>query len=272
MPPKRFWTELSWTDFAAGDVGNWIAVLPVAAVEQHGPHLPVGVDSFIAEGYLKEVARLLPAETPAVFLPVQSIGKSNEHIDFPGTLTLSAETVIRAWTEIGESVHRAGVRKLVVVNSHGGNVPILDIVARDLRARLGMLVVTISWHRFGYPEGLFTAQERQHGIHAAGVETSLMLAFRPDTVKESEVRDFAPVTLAMEQEFSFLRAGTPAGFGWMAQDIQESGAMGDATQASLEKGEACALYGARAFVELLADVHRFDLKRLAEGPLGGGAA
>ncbi|WP_428031115.1 creatininase family protein [Ancylobacter sp.] len=271
MPPKRFWTELAWPDFAEGDTQNWIAVLPVAAVEQHGPHLPVGVDAFIGEGYLQEVARLLPDDLPAVFLPLQAIGKSNEHVHFPGTLTLSAETVVRAWTEIGESVHRAGVRKLVIVNSHGGNVPILDIVARELRARLGMLAVTVSWHRFGYPEGLFTAQERQHGIHAGGVETSLMQAFRPDTVREGEVRDFPPVTLAMEQEFAFLRAGSPAGFGWMAQDIQPSGAMGNAGEASREKGEACALYGARAFVELLADVHRFDLSRLPAGPLGGAA-
>lgn len=271
MPPKRFWTELAWTDFAAGDTENWIAVLPVAAVEQHGPHLPVGVDAYIGEGYLKEVARLLPDDIPAVFLPLQAVGKSNEHVHFPGTLTLSAETVIRAWTEIGESVRRAGVRKLVIVNSHGGNVPILDIVSRDLRARLGMLAVTVSWHRFGYPEGLFSAQERQHGIHAGGVETSLMMAFRPDMVRSEEVRDFPPATLAMEQEFAFLRAGTPAGFGWMAQDIQPAGAMGDATEASLEKGETCALYGARAFVELLSDVHRFDLARLPAGPLGGAA-
>lgn len=275
MPPKRFWTELAWTDFAAGDTENWIAVLPVSAVEQHGPHLPVGVDVMIGEGYLAEVAKLLPPDIPAVFLPMQAIGKSNEHIHFPGTLTLSAETVIRAWTEIGESVHRAGVRKLVIVNSHGGNVPILDIVARDLRARLGMLAVTVSWHRFGYPGGLFSAQERQHGIHAGGVETSLMMAFRPDTVRTKEVRDFPPVTLSMEQEFAFLRAGSPAGFGWMAQDIQESGAMGDASQASLEKGETCALFGARAFVELLGDVNRFELSRLRDGPiagpLGGGA-
>ncbi|QIB33287.1 creatininase family protein [Ancylobacter pratisalsi] len=271
MPPKRFWTELAWTDFSEGDTASWIAVLPVAAVEQHGPHLPVGVDAMIGEGYLKEVMDLLPADIPALFLPMQVVGKSNEHIHFPGTLTLSAETIIRAWTEIGESVHRAGVRKLVIVNSHGGNVPMLDVVARELRARLGMLAVTVSWHRFGYPEGLFSAQERQHGIHAGGIETSLMMAFRPDTVRGEEIRDYPPVTLAMEQEFSFLRAGSPAGFGWMAQDIQPSGAMGDATEASPEKGRTCALYGARAFVELLSDVHRFDLARLPAGPLGGAA-
>ncbi|MCK0198959.1 creatininase family protein [Ancylobacter sp. 6x-1] len=269
MPPKRFWTELTWGDFAAGDTESWIAVLPVAAVEQHGPHLPVGVDVMIGQGYLDAVMPLLPADIPAVFLPLQAVGKSNEHIHFPGTLTLSAETVIRAWTEIGESVHRAGLRKIVLVNSHGGNVPILDIVARDLRARLGMLAVTISWHRFGYPDGLFTPRERQHGIHAGGIETSLMMAFRPNVVRGNAIDDFTPATLGMEQEFAFLRAGAPAGFGWMSQDIQPTGAMGDATEASVEKGEACAAYGARAFIALLDDVHRFDLRRLAPGPLGG---
>lgn len=268
MPPKRFWTELTWTDFAEGDPANWIAVLPVAAVEQHGPHLPVGVDMMIGQGYLDAVLPLLPDDLPAVFLPMQSIGKSNEHLGFPGTLTLSAETVIRAWTEIGESVHRAGVRKLVLVNSHGGNVPIIDIVARELRARLGMLAVTISWHRFGYPEGLFSERERQHGIHAGGIETALIQAFRPDVVRDDAIADFTPATLGMEQEFAYLRAGAPAGFGWMSQDINPLGAIGDAGEASAEKGAACAAYGARAFVALLDDVARFDLSRLPDGPLG----
>ena len=271
MPPKRLWTEMSWTDFAQGDVGNWIAVLPVAAVEQHGPHLPVGVDQMIGQGYLDEVVKLLPDDLPAVFLPMQAVGKSNEHIFFPGTLTLSAETLARAWIEIGESVFRAGVRKIVLVNSHGGNVSTLDTVARELRARLGMLAVTVSWHRFGYPEGLFSATERQHGIHAGGIETSLMLQFRPDMVREDKIDNFVPATLGMEQEFQYLRAGTPAGFGWMSQDINPTGAMGDATEANTEKGRACAVYGARAFVALLADVQRFDLARLAAGPLGGSA-
>ncbi|HSI41694.1 MAG TPA: creatininase family protein [Xanthobacteraceae bacterium] len=271
MPPKRDWTELAWTDFADNAARDWIAVLPVAAVEQHGPHLPLGVDAMIGAGYLDAVRAGLPDDLPAVFLPLQAIGKSNEHIAFPGTLTLSAETVIRAWTEIGESVHRAGVRKLVIVNSHGGNVSIIDIVARELRARLGMLVVTVSWHRFGYPPGLFSAAELVHGIHAGGVETSLMLAFRPDTVRTDKVENFPPATIGMQQAFAQLRAGTPAGFGWMAQDLQPGGAMGDATEADTMKGLACAAFGAEAFLALLADVHRFDLARLAAGPLDAGA-
>jgi creatinine amidohydrolase len=267
MPPKRFWTEMTWEDFRDGDPGGWIAVLPVAAVEQHGPHLPVGVDSFIAEGYLSRARALLPSSLPVTFLPLQSIGKSDEHVAFPGTLTLSAESAIRLWTEIGESVHRAGVEKLVIINSHGGNSPVIDIVARNLRIRFGMLVVTGSWHRFGYPKGLFSDEEIAHGIHAGEIETSLMLAIKTETVR-GKMPNAKPSTIAMEHEFKQLRAGRPAGFGWMAQDLHPSGAVGNASAGTLDKGEAALDHGARAFVALIEDVHRFDLARLKQGPLG----
>ncbi|MEX0590727.1 MAG: creatininase family protein [Xanthobacteraceae bacterium] len=268
MLPKRQWTEMTWEDFRAGDPARWIAVLPVAAVEQHGPHLPLGVDGFIAEGYLARAAKLVPDSLPVSFLPVQWVGKSDEHLAFPGTLTLSAETAIRAWREIGESVHRAGVRKLVIVTSHGGNSPVLDIVARDLRVRLEMLAVTAAWSRFGYPDGLFTDIERAHGIHGGAIETSLMLALQPGTVHKDKVADFKPETIAIEREFAQLRADRPAGFGWMTQDLHPAGALGDASAGSKDKGEKAAEHGARAFVELLEDVHRFDLKRLKDGPRG----
>ena len=263
----RFWAEMSWTDFQAAGMRDAIAVLPVAAIEQHGPHLPVGTDSFIMDGYLKRVADLLPADLPVLFLPVQTVGKSDEHIGFPGTLTLSAETVIRAWTEIGESVRRTGCRKLVIANAHGGNVTSLDIVARTLRHRCGMLVVPASWHRFGYPDGLFTPSERLHGIHAGDVETSLMLDFRPDLVATNEARDFVPASVGFEQEFAQLRLNHPVGFGWMAQDVSPTGAMGNAAAATLAKGKASADFGAARFVELLRDVAAFDLGRLADGPV-----
>lgn len=268
MQPKRLWTEMTWEDFRAGKPEHWIAVLPVAAVEQHGPHLPVGVDGFIAEGYLARVVKLLPDKLPVTFLPLQWIGKSDEHLAFPGTLTLSAETAIRAWTEIGESVHRAGVRKFVIANSHGGNSPILDLVARDLRVRFGMLAVGAAWSRFGYPDGSFTDIERAYGIHGGAIETSLMLAVRPDAVKKEKVADFPPESIVIEREFARLRADRPAGFGWMAQDLNPAGALGNAKAASRDKGEAAVDHGARAFVELLEDVHRFDLDRLKAGPRG----
>ena len=260
---------MTWRDFLAADMTNVVAVLPIAAIEQHGPHLPVGVDSFIMEGYLKAALALLPDELDVLFLPVQQIGKSNEHIAFPGTLTLSAQTVISAWTEIGDSVARAGCRKLVIVNSHGGNIAAMDIVARELRVRCNMLAVTVSWHRFGYPAGMLTAHEALHGIHAGDAETSLMLAFRPDTVHMGEARNFEPASAAIARENTYLRATQPIGFGWMSQDLSPAGAMGDAASATLAKGEAAAQHGAAAFVALLQEVAAFDLGRLMPGPLDG---
>src|SRR3954468_15855488 len=142
-------------EFSAGH----IAVLPVAAVEQHGPHLPVGVDTYIAQAYLARVRALLPADSPALFLPVQAVGASDEHRAFRGTLTLSPETALRAFIEIGESVHRAGIGKLVIINSHGGNIALIDLAARQLRVRHGMLAVHTSWGRLGYPDRLFSEAE-----------------------------------------------------------------------------------------------------------------
>jgi creatinine amidohydrolase len=267
MLPKRDWTEMTWTDLSGADTSRWIAILPVAAVEQHGPHLPLGVDSFIAEAYLARVNPLIPDDLPVSFLPLQKIGQSDEHMEFPGTLTLSSATVIRAWTEIGESLARAGVRKLVLVTSHGGNVSAMEIVARDLRVRRKMMVVTCGWHRFGYPENLFEREERKHGIHAGNIETSLMLAGRGDTVRMDKAAPSEPATVGWAREFKWLGAYRPVGFGWMTQDIHPSGALGDPTLATAEKGAAALDHGARAFVQLLQEIDRFDLSRLKDGPL-----
>jgi creatinine amidohydrolase len=267
MLPSKFWSDLSWRDFAAADMSKFVAILPVAATEQHGPHLPVGVDNYINQGYLERAVKLTPADMPALYLPVQAIGKSNEHIHYPGTLTFSHETLIRAWTEIGDSVARTGCRKLVFINSHGGNVPVIDIVARELRVKHGMLAVHAAWHRLGLPEGLFSAEERTHGIHGGEVETSLMLAFRPQTVKMERAENFVSAAVGIEREFRQLRVTQPIGFGWMASDITPAGVAGDASKANVEKGEACADHAAAAFIDLLRDVLAFDLARLRPGPL-----
>jgi creatinine amidohydrolase len=262
MLPSPFWSELSLRDIRARDMSQVIAVLPVAAVEQHGPHLPLGVDAIIMEGCVERVALRLPEDLDAVFLPLQSVGVSIEHRDFPGTLTLSQETAARMLGEIAEGVIRAGVRKLVLMNSHGGNSALVSTVALDLRARFGILAVTCSWARFGYPDGLFSAAEQRHGIHGGEIETSLMLAFRPELVDMGRAKNFPPATLDFERDFAWLRADRPAGFGWMAQDLSPAGAMGDASRATAEKGEATADYWATAFIELLRDVEGFDLERL----------
>ncbi len=268
MPlPKRDWLEMTWRDVAGAATERWIAVLPLAAVEQHGPHLPLGVDSFIAEAYLSRARELLPDDLPVTFLPIQRIGISTEHLAFPGTLTISAQTAIAAWTEFGESLARAGLRKCVLVTSHGGNVAAMELVARDLRARRRMLVVTVGWHRFGYPDGVFTSEEKKHGIHAGDIETSLMLAAKPNTVRMDEAAHARPETIAMAQEFKWLGAYRPAGFAWMTQDLNSTGAVGDGTLAKLEKGDAALAQGAQAFVDLLREIDRFDLSRLREGPM-----
>ncbi|MGL4325679.1 MAG: creatininase family protein [Beijerinckiaceae bacterium] len=256
--PSRYWIDLTTEEFRTLPMRDCIAVLPVAAVEQHGPHLPVGVDTMIAEGYVATVIPKIPADIPVLFLPTQAIGKSNEHLSFPGTLTLSAETVIRAWTEIGESVHRAGVRKIIFVNSHGGNIAPMDIVARELRVRHGMIAVTCSWHRLGYPDGLFSADEMRLGIHGGEIETSLMLAFQEKRVAMGKAKNFVPKLAAYEKQFAVLRGTQPVGIGWMSEDLNPDGAMGNAAAADKAKGLASAAFGAEAFIKLLRDVQAFE--------------
>jgi creatinine amidohydrolase len=268
MTRRLNWHELGWQDFHARDMTKTVAVLPVAAIEQHGPHLPVGVDSMIAEGHLAAVKAALPADVDALFLPVQYIGKSNEHLHYPGTLTLSAETAIRAWTEIGESVARAGCRRIIIVNSHGGNIPVMDIVARELRVRCTMLAVSSAWVRLGQPPGLTSEREATHGIHGGDYETSLMLHFRPDTVKRERMKDYPSMAEGYARDFARLRVTQPIGFGWMSQDLNPEGVVGEAHLATAEKGAAIAGHVAAEFIKLLRDVAAFDLGNLRVGPLG----
>jgi creatinine amidohydrolase len=266
MLASRHWSELTSADMRAADMARVIAVLPFAAIEQHGPHLPLGTDAFIMEGYLARVLERLHGDLAVVFLPVQAIGTSQEHSAFAGTLSLTDQAALDNWAAIGESVARAGCRKFVLLNSHGGNAALLDRLALVLRVRQRLLAVTASWSRFGYPDGLFSAAEVAHGIHAGEIETSLMLAFRPDLVRMEEAENFVPASLDFERDFAWLRTARPAGFAWMAQDLSSSGAIGNAAAATAEKGEAAADYGATAFIELLQDVEMFDLARLDDGP------
>jgi creatinine amidohydrolase len=264
--PPRNWTDIHWPDIAGSEPARWIAVLPLAATEQHGPHLPVGTDIMIAEAYLARVRELLPDNIAATFLPIQPIGISTEHIDYPGTLTLPTDVALKTWMSLGESVARAGIKKLVMVTSHGGNSAAMGLVAQELRAHHGLLAVTTGWARFGAPEGLFSAEELRHGIHGGAVETSIMLAKYPQQVRSDKAADFRPASVAMEKDYRWLSAHRPAPFAWQAQDLHASGAAGDATMASAEKGQRLLDHGARAFCELLGDVDNFDVTKLLSGP------
>jgi creatinine amidohydrolase len=265
MTPPRDWTAIPWSDIAKEDAARWIAVLPLAATEQHGPHLPLRTDVLIGQAYLARVCELLPDNIPATLLPVEEIGISTEHTDYPGTLTLSADAALKNWMAIGESVVRAGLKKLVIVTSHGGNSAAMTIVAQDLRAQYDMLAVTTAWSRFGAPEGMFPAQELRHGIHGGAVETSIMLARYPHEVRNDAIGNFEPASIAMEKKYRWLSTHRPAALAWQAQDLHPSGAAGDATLASAEKGERLLDSGARAFCELLIDVDNFDVNRLVIG-------
>ena len=264
----RFWRDLAWPDFEGLDVERTVAILPVAAVEQHGPHLPVGVDSFINEGVVDAAMKLMPDSV--LVLPTSHVGKSNEHLAYPGTLTLRAETLIAMWTELGECVHRAGIRKFVMLNSHGGQPQIMEIVARDLRVRLGMFAVAAGLSGLNSARGLFTPLEDRHGIHAGSNETSQMMHLRADLVREGLRENFAPASIAIEQEFALLRAeGSAVSFGWQSQDLHPSGACGDASDSDAARGRQVITSKAEGVARLVHEVMRFETFRMRKGPGAG---
>lgn len=264
---RRFWQDMTSPDFEGVDPECMVAVLPVAAVEQHGPHLPVWVDACLNEGVL-EAARAKMGDDmetwPITFLPMQPVGKSNEHIDYPGTLTLSSETLGRVWTEIGACVARAGFRKLVFYNSHGGQPQVMEMVARDLRVRHKMFVVTTSWYSMGLPEGLYDEVERAHGIHAGAVETAMMMHLRPDLVRRDLIANFPSRTVEMADDYKYIKLGGPAKFGWQTQDLNPKGACGDASQATAEDGARIIDFAADRTLELLKEVVRYPLANLKD--------
>ncbi|KQP21714.1 creatininase family protein [Pseudorhodoferax sp. Leaf267] len=267
--PSRFWADLTTRDFARLDAATTVAVLPVAAIEQHGPHLPVSVDATLVDGVLAASLPHLPAALPVLFLPTQQIGKSNEHQRFPGTLSLSAETTIRLWTEIGESVARAGLRKLLIFNSHGGQVSIMDIVARDLRTRCELICYHASWFNLPLGEavdGLFPASEHRFGIHGGDIETSMMLALAPAHVDMAQAQDFRSTSQDRAAAYPILGNGKSAKLGWQMQDYNATGAAGNAAIATVEKGRALVEAAGRQLAALLGEISSLPLGTLVDRP------
>ncbi len=251
----RLWTNLRAPDFAGLDPMRTIAILPTAAVEQHGPHLPVGTDTLIAQGMLDRLRAACPDDLDLLVLPVQAVGKSNEHLWAAGTLTLTAETALAAWVEIGVSVARAGLCKIVIVNSHGGNLDLVSILSRELRVRTGMLAVKCQWTSFGTPDGLYPPRELAYGIHGGDMETSLMLAFRPETVDMAQAREFVS-----SAETGPIPPTGPISYGWIARDLNPAGTVGDASAATAAKGEATAAHQVAGMIGLLRHIrdHAMD--------------
>lgn len=266
----HFWSELTTLDFAHIDLSRAIAVLPLAATEQHGPHLPLSVDTDIVNGVIHASLPHLEANwlstdapLPVFFLPTQSVGLSPEHAAFPGTLTLKPETLIRLWTDIAESVKAAGVNKLVLFNAHGGHVGAMDVVARDLRARLGMLVYSVNWYQLPMHNAqgddvnaLFSAHEHRFGVHAGDVETSVMLALQPHKVRMALAQNFQSSSEERAANFPILGNGRSAKLAWQMQDYNPAGAAGNAAAATAQKGQALLEAAGCSLAALLLEIDR----------------
>jgi creatinine amidohydrolase len=264
---SHWWWDLSAHDFALMDMSKVVAILPVGAVEQHGPHLPVRVDAAINNGIMRHAVAKMAEDFPALILPTMSVGKSNEHSAFPGTLTLSAETLGRVWYEVCESAYCAGVRKVLFVNSHGGQPQVMEIVCRELRINLGMLAVSSMWSRFTDLTDLFSAEERNHGIHAGEVETSVMRYLHPELVDMSLAEDFFPLSKILEQQNEMLRIeGGAVGFGWQTQDINLKGACGNALLADAERGRIAVERASDRLIKLIGEIAAYPLSRIKSLP------
>ena len=270
---SRFWADLTGRDFAqlqaSPTIGEVVAVLPVAATEQHGPHLPVSVDTSLVNGVIDAALPHLPEDLPVLFLPTQAVGKSNEHARFPGTLTLGVQTLIHLWMDLGACVANAGIRKLVLFNSHGGQVSVMDIVARDLRVKHDMIVYSSNWYTMPFPpevDGLFSPEEHRFGIHAGDMETSMMLALRPQFVDMAQAQDFKSTSQDRSRAYPILGNGKSAKLGWQVQDYNPMGAAGNATLATADKGRAVIEASAQQLALMLAEVSRLPLSTLVAQP------
>lgn len=261
-PRIRLWRELTTVDFAGLEAETTLALLPLAATEQHGAHLPLSTDADIADGVIAQTIERMTGDFDLLIMPRLDIGLSPEHADFPGTLTLEPETMIAVLREIGSGVADAGLRKLVVFNTHGGQSRILDIVAQALRRSRGMLVVSVNLYRLWRAGELFGEDEVRHGIHAGAVETSIMLHLRPDLVRREAITDNPSLSARMAGDYRRLTPFGELGFGWQTQDLNPSGALGDARLASAEAGKKLVENAAEAAAELLGEVARLPLSTL----------
>lgn len=260
--PSHWWGELSTREFAALDMNNIVAILPVGAIEQHGPHLPVCVDAAINAGILARAVEQMPPDFPALILPAMQVGKSTEHIAFPGTLTLPHDLLARLWFEVAKSAWRAGIRKIILFNSHGGQPQVMEIVCRELRVELGMLAVSANWYNLIDSSDLYAADERQHGIHGGESETSVMLHLYPHLVHMEHAQNFASRSAEIAAHNKILAPEGGVGFGWQTQDLNPLGACGNAKAADAKRGGEEVERAVQGLLTLITEVHDYPLSSL----------
>jgi creatinine amidohydrolase/Fe(II)-dependent formamide hydrolase-like protein/FAD/FMN-containing dehydrogenase len=265
----RSWVDLPTVGWAGVDRARAVALLPVAAVEQHGPHLPTGVDAMQCHGVVEAAHAELGRGPPVYTLPMQAVGTSQEHMAFPGTLSLTPDTLLAVIMDLGVSVRRAGVRKLVLVNGHGGNCDLLGLAARRLRVEQGMLVAVVHYFRDGagqgVAEGLWPAAEARFGIHGGGIETSMMRHLQPQLVRMDKAEHFRSAAEARADKALFPH-GAAVSFGWMAQDLNAAGVVGDAMDSDPERGRTVVERCGRLVAEVVREAVDADVGALlAEG-------
>lgn len=260
----KLWQDLTTEDIAALDPATTVALLPVGAIEQHGPHLPLSTDATIAEELSRRAASMVPSACPVLVLPTQAVGKSSEHLQFEGTLTHTTKTLLDSWMEIGDSVARSGIKKLVFFNAHGGQPQIMEICCRELRIKHKMLVVGCSGWSFGAPNTDVPSDERRHGIHAGMVETSMMLYLAPSLVKMEKAQNFKGLLAEVENEYEHLRVLGSTYMGWLSNDLHPQGCSGDATGATSELGQLYVDHYVGGLAKLLAEISRYPLSNIRD--------
>lgn len=259
LPAHRYWSNLSTEDIRQRVGAGTVAVLPLAAIEQHGPHLPLSTDLDIGMGLAETAFAHLPDEIDALLLPPLAIGLSLEHAHYPGTLSLSPATAQAVIAEVGGSIAAAGVRRLILFNSHGGNKAIVDLAALGLRAAHAMLVVRANYFRFAPPADALPAQELRHGLHGGALETSMMLHLAPSKVRSEALAHWPSLGCTMADHGMRLGPEGEAGFAWLAGDLHPAGVTGNAHLANAALGARLVAHFSAVLTELIIDTARFDL-------------
>ncbi|WP_332065667.1 creatininase family protein [Bartonella sp. CB189] len=240
----------------------FLALLPLGAHEYHGDHLPFETDWIIAEAFAKALALRVKSKFHIELLPVEKIGYSVEHMDVTGTQTLTFSNAIDRWINIGEKAYHKGIQRLLLLNAHGGNSPLMSIVITELRRRFAMLAVATSWSRFGLPEGLMSLSQQHLDIHGGFIETSLMRYLAPEKVQMKKTKNFHNKQEDMIANYKYLRAYGPHAFGWTMRDLNPQGAVGNANEATPQAGAAIFSHVLHGLCGLFDDISQFKIDSL----------
>lgn len=258
IPASRRWDDLSGPSLVAATSDRSIAVVPIGAIEHHGPHLPLRTDALIAESVAAAaVERAAAAGIDAWLLPTIAYAKSDEHYWAPGTLWIEGTTLLDELIQIGESISKTPVRTVAFVNGHGGNVMLLGWANRELRRRFGL-------RSFSMPAGAGAAadgldgrpDEMGQGIHAGYGETSIVMHLAPHLVAPDLPPRNVPESVAKLTHIGFNRK--PVMFGWTSDDFGENGVIGDPTGANAAWGKVLFERGVDFVGEALAEIDGFE--------------